>query len=73
MRPRLAGSEAAQSMMDHLLNAEVMFPPLPRVLRPAQVVNRVLRAATIATMPRWMRQLAGLRQPASSTRRSRRS
>ena len=26
MRPKLAGSEAAQSMMDHLLNAEVMLP-----------------------------------------------
>ncbi len=26
MRPRLAGSEAAQSMMDFLLNGEVMFP-----------------------------------------------
>ncbi|WP_320670606.1 oxygenase MpaB family protein [Patulibacter defluvii] len=64
MRPRLAGSEAAQSMMDHLLNAEVMLPPLPRVLAPARwVVNRVLRAATIATMPRWMRKLGGLRQP----------
>jgi len=64
VRPRLAASEAAQSMMEHLLNAEVMFPPLPRLARPgAWVVNRVLRRATIATMPRWMRDLAGLRQP----------
>jgi uncharacterized protein (DUF2236 family) len=63
MRPRLAGSEAAQSMMDHLLDAKVMFPPLPRVLAPgAWVVNAVLRRATIATMPRWMRKLAGIRQ-----------
>jgi hypothetical protein len=51
-------------MMDHLLNAEVMFPTLPRVARPgAWAANRVLRSATIATMPRWMRDLAGLRQP----------
>jgi uncharacterized protein (DUF2236 family) len=65
VRPRLAGSEAAQSMMDHLLDAEVMFPPLPRAARPgAWVVNKVLRIATIATMPRWMRELANLRQPA---------
>lgn len=66
VRPRLAASEAAQSMMDHLLNAEVMFPPMPRVLTPgAKVVNRALRAATIATMPQWMRALANLRQPAA--------
>jgi uncharacterized protein (DUF2236 family) len=65
MRPQLAGSEAAQRAMEHLLNAEVMFPPMPRVLAPAAwVVNRLLRAATIATMPHWMRQLGGLRQPA---------
>lgn len=64
VRPRLAASEAAQSMMDHLLNAEVMFPPLPGFLRPgAWVLNKVLRAATIATMPKWMRELACLRQP----------
>ncbi len=64
MRPRLAGSEAAQSMMDHLLTAEIMFPPLPRVAQPgAWVVGKFLRAATIATMPAWMRKLAGLRQP----------
>jgi uncharacterized protein (DUF2236 family) len=64
VRPRLAASEATQAMMDHLLNAEVMFPPLPRLAAPgAWAANRVLRAATIATMPRWMRDLAGLRQP----------
>jgi uncharacterized protein (DUF2236 family) len=64
MRPRLAGSEAAQSMMDHLLNAKVMLPPLPRPLRPAVwAVNTVLRVATIATMPHWMRKMGGLRQP----------
>ena len=59
MRPRLAGSEAAQSMMDHLLHAEVMLPSAPRALRPAQLaVARVLRHATIATMPHWMRRWA---------------
>jgi uncharacterized protein (DUF2236 family) len=63
MRPKLAGSEAAQSMMDHLLNAEVMMPPVPRIARPAQwVVNKALRVATIATMPRWMRKMGGLQQ-----------
>jgi uncharacterized protein (DUF2236 family) len=63
MRPKLAGSEAAQKMMDHLLNAEVMFPPVPALLKPAAwVINRALRAATIATMPRWMRKMGGLHQ-----------
>ena len=63
MRPRLAGSEAAQKMMAHLLRAEIMLPPMPRVLRPASwVVASVLRAGTLATMPRWMRSLGGLRQ-----------
>jgi uncharacterized protein (DUF2236 family) len=63
MRPRLAGSEAAQSMMDHLLNAKVMMPPVPLPLRPLNwVVNEVHRRATIATMPHWMRKMAGLRQ-----------
>ena len=63
MRPKLAGSEAAQSMMDHLLNAEVMLPPVPRALRPVTwVINKAMRWATIATMPQWMRKMAGLRQ-----------
>ena len=64
MRPKLAGSEAAQSMMDHLLKAEIMLPPMPKVFQPgAWVVGRVLRAATIATMPTWMRKMGGTPQP----------
>jgi uncharacterized protein (DUF2236 family) len=63
MRPKLAGSQAAQSMMDHLLNAKVMLPELPRVFAPVVwVVTAVLRRATIATMPQWMRKMGGLRQ-----------
>jgi hypothetical protein len=50
-------------MMDHLLDAEVMFPPVPTIFKPgAWIVNRSLRAATIATMPRWQRKLANLHQ-----------
>ncbi|HEU0317416.1 MAG TPA: oxygenase MpaB family protein, partial [Solirubrobacteraceae bacterium] len=64
MRPRLAGSEAAQSMMDFLLDAKAMFPPVPLVLKPMMaVINKTMRIATIATMPRWMRKMAGVRQP----------
>ena len=61
MRPRLAASEATQEVMDHLLNSEVMFPPVPRVLFAATwVVNKALRLATLATMPDWQRNLANL-------------
>lgn len=68
MRPRLAASEAAQQIMDHLLNAEVMFPPVPAILRPgAWFINQTLRAMTLATMPEWQRGLAGLRQARFTT------
>jgi uncharacterized protein (DUF2236 family) len=63
MRPQLVGSEVARSTMDHLLHAEVMLPPMALVLRPAGVVgSRFLRAAPIASMPRWMREMSGLHQ-----------
>lgn len=63
MRPRLAGSEAAQSMMDFLLDATRILPPGRPLLRPLErIAGRALRAATIATMPRWMRRMGGLRQ-----------
>lgn len=65
MRPRLAASEVAQDAMNQLLDASVMFPSLPWPLRPGgRIVSEVLRAATIATMPVWQRELAALRQPA---------
>lgn len=64
MRPHLAVSEAARAMMDHLLNAKVVFPRTPGIARPAvEVLNWFLRAGTIATMPRWMRRLSGFDQP----------
>ncbi|WP_158880275.1 oxygenase MpaB family protein [Amycolatopsis anabasis] len=63
MRPRLVGSQVAKDTMNHLLRAEVMLPPLPAVLRPAaKLIAFALRKATLATMPRWMREMSGLRQ-----------
>ncbi|WP_232376499.1 oxygenase MpaB family protein [Amycolatopsis aidingensis] len=63
MRPHLVGSQVARSTMDHLLHAEVMLPPLPPVYWPATLgITTALRIATIAAMPRWMRELAGIRQ-----------
>ena len=64
MRPQLIGSEVARSTMDHLLHAQVMLPPTPWLLKPVTVVvARALRIATVATMPAWMRELFGPRQP----------
>lgn len=63
MRPHLVGSEIARTAMNHLLRAEVMLPPMPWPLRPgARFLTMLLRKATLATMPRWMRELGGLRQ-----------
>ncbi|MGH3638839.1 MAG: oxygenase MpaB family protein [Mycobacterium sp.] len=63
MRPQLAASEIAVTAMNHLLDAKVMMPPMPWVARPiARVVSEVLRAGTIATMPRWMREMSSIRQ-----------
>jgi len=64
MRPQLAVSESTRAMMDHLLNAKVVLPATPPMLRPAvEVINWFLRAGAIATMPRWMRRLSGFDQP----------
>ncbi|WP_028922755.1 oxygenase MpaB family protein [Pseudonocardia acaciae] len=63
MRPHLVGSEIARTAMNHLLRAEVMLPPMPWPLRPgARFLTMLLRKATLATMPRWMREMGGLRQ-----------
>jgi uncharacterized protein (DUF2236 family) len=63
MRPQLSGSEIAVQAMNHLLQADVMLPPMPLVARPVAVLStRALRAGTISTMPRWMREMSGLHQ-----------
>lgn len=63
MRPELIGSDIAVRAMAHLLDARVMLPPLPRAAAPVTaVLAYALRAATLATMPRWMRDLSGLQQ-----------
>lgn len=64
MRPRLSASPIARQAMDHLLHTELVLPPAPRWAAPARaVLARAQRVATIATLPRWMRELAGIRQP----------
>ncbi len=62
MRPELIASDIAKEAMHHLLRAEVMLPPMPLPVRPATaVITAFLRQGTLATMPRWMREMAGLR------------
>lgn len=62
MRPQLIDSAIARRAMAHLLHAEVILPvSLPRLLWPgALVVTAFLRRGTLATMPRWMRELGGV-------------
>jgi uncharacterized protein (DUF2236 family) len=61
-RPRLAGSEVAQDMMDFLLDASTTVLP-ERMPTPIRVVfNAVARRAVIATLPRWMRKLGATTQ-----------
>ncbi|MER7172860.1 oxygenase MpaB family protein [Streptomyces mesophilus] len=63
MRPQLSASPIARQAMHHLLRTELVLPPVPRWARPASmVVAKAQRIATIATMPRWMREMAGIRQ-----------
>jgi uncharacterized protein (DUF2236 family) len=63
MRPQLAASEATQRMMIHLANGPRAILPKSVLLRPAVVVvNWFVRAGTLATIPRWMRDLGGLKQ-----------
>jgi len=63
-RPELAATDMTKRAMRHLLRADVMFPPVPAIYKPlALIISFVLRAATLATMPRWQLEMAGIRQP----------
>lgn len=63
VQARLAATAATQETVAHyLIAAGYLLPdhPLIRPLRP--VVGRILRTATIATLPRRMRSMAGVQQ-----------
>ncbi|MEZ5176813.1 MAG: oxygenase MpaB family protein [Acidimicrobiales bacterium] len=60
VRPRLAVTEDTQRIVANLLGA-----PGTLATRGSAVAGPVVRAATIATLPGWLRRLAGLRQPAA--------
>jgi hypothetical protein len=60
----MAASEQAQQMMDFLLNAvQLMLPEPSSLFKPANaVIGRLHRLAVIATLPRHMRTMAGIKQ-----------
>ncbi|MEY9847256.1 oxygenase MpaB family protein [Streptacidiphilus sp. MAP5-3] len=63
MRPQLSASPIAKQAMNHLLRTELVLPPTPWWAKPTSlVVAKAQRVATVATMPRWMRELAEIRQ-----------
>ncbi|MGO1992740.1 MAG: oxygenase MpaB family protein [Corynebacterium sp.] len=60
-RERLSASEAAVFNINHILNGfETAFVDLPKPLR--AVVRPFFRRGVIATYPRWMRGMMGLKQ-----------
>ena len=66
MRPRLAVTEVTRSTMRYLLDGShvLLDEHTPRALRPAyKAVGFALGAATLATLPRHLCELAGLRKP----------
>lgn len=64
MRPVLAATEVTQAHVDHLLEGGgYLFGDVPWFARPVvPVVRTMARKATIATLPRWLRRMAGVRQ-----------
>ncbi|MFI5778946.1 oxygenase MpaB family protein [Nocardia sp. NPDC051570] len=63
MRPILAATEATQEHVELLLNAADTLLPDSALLWPvAKLTQAVFRRATIATLPRWMRKMGGVRQ-----------
>lgn len=60
-RDRLSASEAAIMNVDHILDGfETIEPRLPKFLR--KLGRPVFRASIIATYPRWMRPMLGVKQ-----------
>jgi hypothetical protein len=63
MRPVLAATEKTQIHVDHLLNSGSTLVPDSKLLWPvAKATQFLFRKATIATLPRWMRKMSGVKQ-----------
>lgn len=66
MRPILAATEETQDIVHHLLDASAfLMDDLSAVYRPFKSITReLIKKTTIATMPRWLRRMAGVQQSA---------
>ena len=64
VHPRMAATEATQRTVKHILDsAGLVLGDLPWFLKPTRApLGYILRKATIATLPRWMRNLTDVRQ-----------
>jgi uncharacterized protein (DUF2236 family) len=63
MKPRLVGSEAAQRTFNAIINSANINHDFPRGMRPVlAVMTPFLRAAALATLPRWLRRVGGTEQ-----------
>lgn len=64
IRPKLAATEATQDTVHHLLNASAfLMDDLPKGVKPFGAIAKfAFRKATIATLPRWLRRMGGIRQ-----------
>lgn len=63
VRPRLCTSERANEGMHYLLR-----PPIAKAGFRLWALARLIALATVATLPRWMRELGGYDQPAAVDR-----
>jgi uncharacterized protein (DUF2236 family) len=64
MKPHLAATVITQETVDHLLDAaDFLLEGFPAAKGPARaIIKSAFRKATIATLPQWMRKLAGVQQ-----------
>lgn len=70
IKPRLAATVETQRIVEHLLDAhESLFSNAPAALKPLLApVQAAMRAATIATLPQWMRKMGGIQQSKAADR-----
>lgn len=64
MRPHLCATETTQKTVAHLLGAsKYLLTDAPWFMKPfTPLIAEGFRRATIATLPRWLRELGGIRQ-----------
>lgn len=70
MRPRMGATIDTQKTVTHLLDAHAtLLEKLPAAFKPlAPQIQKTMRQATVATLPKWMRKLGGMQQTAAEDR-----